>query len=310
MDFEHPGLAYIAKCGEPADEADVLRYADFLRQEAGLGHGPLASLEAIYERFGMPRPARARLTVGRGFVLNPDTGHIVIAEDDLTSVQRFTEGHELFEFLFDVLSPGSPSAHRLRARKEALCDAGSACLLMDAQSFAARIHQLGVSLGSARQLAIEYRVSLTAALRRLVELAPGRHAMVIWSLADVPGASAAKLLNCRARASERRLRRLRIDWARRSDGTFVPRNQAVSVDTSVYRAYEMGVTTNGHDQLPLVGLGGDCRCENKPVTAGSQRRVLSLIHLPDDAGCEPDRYEKSIGDPENGTGARRPTAAA
>jgi len=296
MSFEHPGRAYVTKHGEPADDAEVFRYADFLRKEAGLSPGPLASLDAIYQRFEMPSPARARLTVGRGFVLNSDAGHIVIAEDDQASVQRFTEGHELFELLFKVLSPVTPAASRLLARKEALCDTGSACLLMDMSSYSARILQLGVSLGSARQLAIEYGVSLMAALRRLVELAPGHHATVIWGLGDATDNSTATLRERDSKHLKRNARQLRIEWVRRFDGIFVPRNQAVSVDTSVYRAYELGVTTNGMDHLRLVGLAGDCRCENKPFSVSSQRRVLSLIHLPSDVGCEPHRSRQSVGD--------------
>jgi hypothetical protein len=295
MAYEHPGLAYVSRCGEPADEAGILRYADFLRQEAGLSPGPLASLEAIYQRFGMQRPDLARLPVRRGFVLNSDTGHIVIAEDDPASVQRFTEGHELFELLFAVLPPDTPSILRLFARKESLCDMGSAYLLMDAASYSARIRQLGVSLGSVRQLAVEYRVSLTAALRRVVELAPGRHVMVVWYFGYAPDHSYRESTEHRTVISERRTRRLRIAWAWDSDGTYVPRDQVVPEDTSIYRAYELGLMTAGRDQLGLVGLSGVCLCENKPFRASPERKVMSLIHLPGDIGCESAIPNQEIG---------------
>ncbi|MCI0590811.1 MAG: hypothetical protein L0Y67_04285 [Gammaproteobacteria bacterium] len=281
MSYMHPGCAYVNRYGEPVDELGILRYADFLRREAQLSPGPLANFQAIYEQFGMPRPGRVRLPKGRGFVLNPDTGHIVVAEDDPASVQRFTEGHELFELLFAILPTDASSAQRLRARKEALCDTGSAWLLMDAVSYTTRIRQLGVSLASARQLAIEYGVSLTAALRRVVDLASGQYALVIWHLDETAYHSPTRL-------TERRTRRLYIQWAWGSTGIFIPRDQAISEDTSIYRAYELGLVTISDDQLNLVGLTGACRCESKPFMIGPERKVISLIHLPGDIGCKPD----------------------
>ena len=56
----------------------------------------------VYAAFGMPIPFRVLLEDQQGILLNSFTGMILIREGDPVVRQRFTEGHELMELLFDA----------------------------------------------------------------------------------------------------------------------------------------------------------------------------------------------------------------
>jgi hypothetical protein len=300
MAFDSPGALFVARFGPPTDGEDVQHYVQFLREESGLGTEPPIDLERVYRRFEVPRPKRVPLPNLQGLLVNPEMGLILINQTDPAMRQRFTEGHELVELLFTALPSGMGWAAReqsgvfKQAAKERLCNEGAAELLMPRSSFAPRVTQQGVAFSTARQLAVEYQVSVTAALVQMARVGPGRHAVVLWRMKNKPS-------ELRTQPSVNQLtlfsdppphihpKKLRVEWSLAGPGApFIPTDKSVPVDSSMYHAWQSGKFTYGCHALDLGHgqLRGLFRCENQAFEVEDERQVLSLLHLPGDT-CEP-----------------------
>ncbi len=182
-DYQHPGYAFLNRYGSLQTEADVFHYVDFLRESARLNCRPPVDFTKIYAAFGMPIPLRVPLEDQQGILLNSSTGMILIREGDPVVRQRFTEGHELMELLFDAQADVAQELNLPtwdEARKEKLCDAGAAELLMPKSLFRSHIKHLGTSMETARSLSRIYHTSLIATLIRMVELTSGDYAVSFW----------------------------------------------------------------------------------------------------------------------------------
>lgn len=181
--YQHPGYRFLHQFGSLQSEADVYHYVDFLRQSAGLEGRLPVDLDRIFTHFGMPIPLRVALEDQQGILLDSDRGVILIREGDSIERQRFTEGHELMELLFDAQDVVTAEL-RLKPwdtiRKEKLCDAGAAELLMPQTQFQPHLAHLGTSLGTGRSLCRLYKTSLLATLIRMVQLTKGEHALIFW----------------------------------------------------------------------------------------------------------------------------------
>ena len=182
-DYQHPGYAFLNRYGSLQTEADVFHYVDFLRESARLSCRPPVDFTKIYAAFGMPIPLRVPLEDQQGILLNSSTGMILIREGDPIVRQRFTEGHELMELLFDAQADVVRELNLTNwdeARKEKLCDAGAAELLMPKSLFRSHIQHLGTSMETARSLSRIYHTSLIATLIRMVELTSGEYTISLW----------------------------------------------------------------------------------------------------------------------------------
>ena len=181
--YQHPGYGFLHQFGSLQSEADVYHYVDFLRRSAGLENSLPVNLDRIFTHFGMPIPLRVALEDQQGILLDSDRGVILIREGDPIERQRFTEGHELMELLFDA-QDGVTAELQLQpwdtVRKERLCDAGAAELLMPQSQFQPHLRHLGTSLGTGRSLCRLYKTSLMATLIRMVQLTRGEHALIFW----------------------------------------------------------------------------------------------------------------------------------
>jgi Zn-dependent peptidase ImmA (M78 family) len=302
MAYTHPGRLFAQAHGLPETVEDVLRYVAFLRAEAGLSDQPPIDLNRIYVRFGIPVPRRADLPGQQGLLLNPETGLIIINENDIQPRQRFTEAHELLELLFSQLPGGNSWAARQHGRfkpgaKENFCNRGAAELLMPRSSFLPRVGQRGVSMPTAYQLALEYEVSTTAALVNMARVGPGEHTVVLWRRKHKPSevrgkAPAEQIPLFNGTLGTMPPKRLRVDWAiGRDGGPFIPKDKSVPQDSSIYVAWETGSDTTGKDFLDLGGVYGHCRSENHPFESDGERRVISLLHLPGDRACSGEQPE-------------------
>ena len=296
MTYINPGSEYVRIHGLLAGVEDVMRYAAFLRSEAGVSDEPPIDLSRIYEKFSIPVPRRAELPGQQGLLLNPDTGLIIINENEIETRQRFTEAHELMELMFSEM-PGSNSwAARddgkfKRGKKEALCNRGAAELMMPRSSFLPRVVEQGVSISTADQLAEEFHVSPTAVTVNMGRIGPGEHTVVLWQHRHKPSelkkmSSGDQLSLYGGAAGLAPLKRLRVAWSIGKDGApYVPPHKSVEESSSIYRAWETKLDNEGMDHLKLGPLSGRCTCENHPEEVEGQQVVLSLLHLPDDRDC-------------------------
>lgn len=284
MPYRHPGYAFLEHHGPLQSEADVERYGDFLRQSAQLDDDcPPVSLGRIYTCFGIPIPRQAPLQDQQGILVDGDSGLILIKEDDPLVRQRFTEGHELMELLFDahhqqlgLPQETAPQRGGFNAEgdyKERLCDRGAAALLMPEQSFRARLQMLSMSLQTGRALAKDYQTSLVATLLRMVQLSSGAHALVMWRLGWAT-------VEDKARGSEPP--QLRPGWQAFSAAWSVgklARGQVAGPGSVVAIAPQLSQPLTGTELLMMGGAERRCHLEVLPLRGGRQQCVLALMHL-------------------------------
>ncbi len=296
MTYINPGGEFVRRHGMPQGLDDVLRYAAFLRSEAGLPDKPPVNLTKIYQHFGMPKPRRADLPGQQGLLLNPETGQFVINQNDYATRQRFTEAHELMELLFAELPGGGSWAardngHFKRGEKEALCNRGAAELLMPRSTFLSWIEEQGVSIDTADQLARKFFVSNMAALVNMARVGPGLHWVALWTHGITPEEAQARPKGNQdslfgGPGQESPAKRLRVNWAYGSSGTpYLAPGTPIDEDSSIYQAWKTKANTEGEDQIEVGQFKGKCRCENRSQKVEGKQAVLSLIHLPGDRGC-------------------------
>lgn len=291
-DYLHPGKLFTDEHGRVTNRAGVLRYAAFLRTEAGLDETPPVDLVAIFNHFGIS--SREVPLVGPAGLSNPHAGFILINSNDPLRRQRFSKAHELIELLFAAQSPTSrwsSRGHTLFSSdtEEKLCEEGAAELLMPRSTFLSYVHRWGVSLESGKRLAELYKVSLYAAMIRAVRLGPGQHAFVRWKLSWKPSEKRSLPQDNQMSLFEDFKpqpppKKLRVHQGYSTqDEFFIPTHKSVDSDTSIYRCYEQGKPTRGVDWIDLASVRGYCYCESMPVRfLDEETDVLSVIHLPDD----------------------------
>lgn len=278
--YRHPGRAFLARYGKLRSEDDVFRYVNFLRQESGLEDAPPIALTRIYQHFGIPEPLRAPLDEQQGILVDSNTGIILIKEDDPLVRQRFTEGHELIELLFDAQEQarvGSFLPNWSEQRKERLCDQGAAELLMPQSSFVPRLNQSGISFKAGRSLAMLYQTSLLATLVRMLQYGTGNCALVMWHYALKPSE-----VKQRCSTTGHPQQKLRICWkAQTSDwtGGFIPKDKSITEESLISQAYSSGQPQSGAETIHLGWGSIPCQIEAMPMRQGDRSYVLSLLHL-------------------------------
>jgi hypothetical protein len=296
--YQHPGRLFVARHGQVSEASDVVRYAEFLRRESGLGDEPPIDLAPILRRFGI-LPKRVSLPGQAGLLVNPDSGVIFISSDDPAARQRFSEAHELMELLFSTRSrTPSWSARSLFSdtAKEKLCEVGAAELLMPLSTFKSYVYQWGVSLETGQRLAKLYDVSLTASLLRTVRYGPGYHALVLWRMAHKPTEEQTiphpgQLCLFKDYTPQSPPRKLRVWWGCSMEGgPYIPPHKSAEYDTSIYRVYELGTAVKDLDWIDLGSFCGRCFCESMAVNINGEKCVLSVVHMPEDehsvTGCQ------------------------
>lgn len=291
MAFIHPGHLFVERYGSVTSPEDVTRFAEFLRKEAGLGADPPIDLSRIYSKFQMPEPKLAALEDQQGLLLDPERGIVLIKEDDPVTRRRFTQGHELMEYLFAALPAGKGWAARQTGpfktqTKEKLCNQGAAELLMPRITFLPRVLEYGVSFHSGQRLATEYNVSTTAALVQMARVAPGNYAVVLWRMknkqSEIRSSVSPDQISLFEQSTDKfPPKKLRVEWSLGSpNAPFIPSDKSTPEETSIYRAWSSGDFTDGVDRLNLGNVQGEIRCECQPFDYNGENLVISLMHLP------------------------------
>ncbi len=292
----HPGRLFIEQYGPVEGPEDVVRYAAFLRDEAGIDAEPPVDIGVILKKFGMPTPKRVPLAGQQGVLWDSEAGLILIEERDRPTRQRFSEAHELMEMLFAAMPTRSHAYGRdvgnfKYLTKERLCNAGAAELLTPATTFLPRVHQLGVSFETAWMLAVEYEVSLAASLIRMAIIGPGRHAVVLWRMKNKPSeikrqVPENQLALIEVPSARIARQKLRVEWSFAGDKSlFIPQDKSVSDDCWIHAAWRDRCFTAGPDRLDLGTVQGAFYSENQPFEVQGDWQVISLLHLPGDFEC-------------------------
>ncbi len=283
--YQNPGRLFIEKFGIPRDVDDIIRYADFLRREAGVSNQPPIDLMKIFGRFGIK--SHQVLLVEQQGTSDGLLGFMLIKEDDPATRQRFSEAHELIEFLFHQYKNMPEWRQSYYAThnttKEKLCQKGAAGLLMPQESFVPAMLEHGVSFESASDLAGIFKTSLLATLYRILAECGDERLLVIWRFAlkptqEVNQAQPSLFGNDISLLPQKKLR---IWWSvtsARTNNEFIPPHQSIHDDSIIVKAYETGQFQKGSERFQLKGIYGRYNVEAKKVNVGEQMCILSLLH--------------------------------
>jgi len=290
MNFTNPAQLFLQRHTVSSLD-DIVAYADFLRQQVGVGAEPPIELSKIFTHFGIAPPKYAPLPNQQGLtIFNRGVPTIIVNEADKETRQRFTEAHELIEILFSEL-PGDVRIDRLKenifgTRKERICQLGAANLLMPAESFFPKASQMGVSFHTAELLASEFEVSLIAALFRLADLFPNQAAVVLWKVKNKPSEIDKRMPKEQIElpgfaGTSLPSPKLRVEWSYgKVYNTFIPDHKSVDPTSSVYSAWENDQFTTREESSPFGRYNRQIKFENKPVIINDEKCVLSLIREP------------------------------
>lgn len=286
MTFQDPAEQFLAN-HKVTSKGDVITYTNYLRQEAGLDASPPTDLEVIYGHFNIPLPQKASLPNQEGLtIFDGRAPQILVNEDDPASRQRYTEAHELIEFLFHKL-PGDFRMDRVKQnvfgkKKETICQAGAAHLLMPEKSYSFYCQKWGLSLNTGKRLADLFQVSLMAALFRMADLHKGWAAVILWCMKnkpvelenEVPSQQLSFLANPPAALPPPKLR---VEWSYGEyKNAFIPKDKSIPEDSSVYQAWQNKQNTSSEELLPF-GKGVKGYLENLPLAFGGERYILTLL---------------------------------
>lgn len=283
-----PATSYLASAaGNSSAEKFVTQYADFLLGEISCQGLPV-KLEAIVKQYNID-VYKVSLTGQRG-LSTPDLG-IFLEQDDRDTVQRYSLAHEIMEFLFHRIDQSHPKLNLelladLRKRKEALCELGAANLLMPMKFFKVVVQRMGFNIETGKHLASACQVSLTAALRRMLDTRIRKALLIYFTLSNSSGEfipSAVKQSNMFGPLEfmdpPKKLRVSRTFVSSYGEAGFIPHEKSIESHTSIFKCYESGSPTSGFDELNLVNVKGNFFVESIPVSFAGKRHVLSLIFL-------------------------------
>ena len=288
-----PGLMFINQFGQINSAQDVLAYADFLRKESDQDHFIPVDLSLIFKRFHIPSPIQKPLPgQQQGLLLDARNGIVIINSSDPPSRQKFSQAHELVEFLFNSLPNGKNIGNGwtlkkpggfTESMKEYLCDRTAANLLMPPAYVHSQITQYGANFDCARIISSECEISLSAALVQVARISRGCHSVVLWKLKNKPSEIKNEVSNAQLGFFDDPIShpamKLRVEWSMGSESApFIPKDKSVEETSLIYKAWQTGSFTAREECLCLDGRKSRWfQTENLPFPIDGGTQVLSLI---------------------------------
>jgi len=287
-----PGRMFIKTYGEVDSAKDVLAYVDFLRKESGLDGLIPVNLAHIFHRFQIPDPIQRPLPGQQGLLVDAKNGIILINANDPPSRQKFSQAHELVEFLFNALPNGKNIGNGwllkrpggfTESMKEYLCNCSAANLLMPPEYVNNRIKQIGANIDCARAISAECEISLSAALVQLARTSPGNHSVVLWTLKNKPSEIKNKIPENQPSFFDNNkpepIKKLRVVWSMGSEtAPFIPKDKSIEETSLVYESWRTDAFTSGKERLCLDGRKSAWyHTQNLPFNLEGKTQVLSLI---------------------------------
>ena len=287
-----PGLMFINQFGKIYSAQDVLAYADFLRKESGQESVIPVDIYLIFKRFQIPSPIQKPLPGQQGLLLDAKNGIVIINSNDPPSRQKFSQAHELVEFLFNSLPNGKDIGNGWMLKKpggfsesmkEYLCNWTAANILMPPAYVADQINQHGTNFGCARLISNECEISLSAALVQVARTSRGSHSVILWIMKNKPSEIKGKIPVAQLglfddKPSQPALK-LRVEWSMGSENApYIPKDKSVEETSLIFKAWQTGSFTSGEECLCLDGRKSRWfQTENLPFPVDGGTQVLSLI---------------------------------
>jgi len=292
VSFISPGRLFIQKQKTITSLEDVLAYAEFLREEAGLVGILPVDLNKIFEHFMIPNAKSVPLTQQQGLLLDAERGIILINSSDPEKRQKFTEAHELVEMLFSELPQGKDLGGGWRLQrpggfkehtKEFLCNCAAANLLMPPYYVQSLITKHGVNFDCARIIADTCDVSFSAALVQVARHGNNADFVILWRMknkpADLKNMTGAAQLTMFEVENTTPPKKLRVEWCLGgSNSIFIPKDKSIDNSSCIYQAWETNSCTAGTVKIAINARNSVWySSENLPFAINDERYVISLM---------------------------------
>lgn len=285
MSFVSPGRLYLEKQKTIQDCDDVLAYAEFLRNEAGVNGVLPVDINKIFTHFRIPDPILTPLPQQQGMLLDSDRGVILINSTDPEKRQKFTKVHELVEMLFSELPQGRlnrPGGFKEHT-KETLCNWTAANLLMPVDYVNDQIKQRGVNFECATRIADKCDVSFSAALVQMAQNSGDGYFVALWRMknkpADFKNQPDASQMTMFGVDTAMALQKLRVEWCLGSSPQLhIPKDKSTENNSCIYQAWKISKFTSG--KLKIVFSTRNAAwfsSENMPFTSNNEKYVISLM---------------------------------
>lgn len=280
---KNPATKFLQQAQSRSIQELIEGYARYLLSEAGAFLLPV-ELDRVLAHFNIPK--RVVGLAGQRALTTPDL-IILVEEGDRQTVQSFSTAHELMELLYIALDHGD-GAHvsddvfaAFKTSKEEWCERGAAELVMPRQLVLPEVQLLDPGLGGGGYLAQRCGVSLTAALRRLLELKEVHGAVVVWRY----GHSSRQYVPSRLGQSNffgdltamDPPPKLRVARVYPGLDVYIPLEKSVEDTTHIYQAFANGGESRGVDMLDLGTVKGSFYTESLLVTWSGEPVVLSVL---------------------------------
>lgn len=260
----------------------MAKFVNLLRKRAGIDGLPVKLEEVIYY-YDLKEPKLEELGGNvRGIMVSKDLP-LVVNEADRETVRKFSLAHEIMELFWQHYEDygGTESLHYpilADEAKEGLCNVGATELLMPSQPFYHLTENKGLSLQSAKEIASICELSLTATLRRMVQMGVERSCFVIWHKEKDHQKQGAKLMEVKNSRKSKDLLTVRLFTAS-PDAGYINHEATVGEDTHIYESFETNNTVKGKDYLNLGNPKGRFYTESFPFDGENGRDVRTLIHI-------------------------------
>lgn len=285
MSFVSPGRLYLEKQKKIQDRDDVLAYAEFLRNEAGVNGVLPVDINKIFTHFRIPDPILTPLPQQQGMLLDADRGVILINSTDPEKRQKFTKIHELVEMLFSELPHGKlnrPGGFK-EYTKEMLCNWTAANLLMPVDYVKEQIKQQGVNFECATRIADTCDVSFSAALVQMAQNSGEEYFVALWRMKNKPAdfkkqidASQMSMFGVDASMDPKKLR---VEWCLGANPQLrIPKDKSTEKNSCIYQAWETSKFTSGNVKIVFGTRNATWfSSENMPFASNDEKYVISLM---------------------------------
>lgn len=280
---KNPATSFLQIARSSSVQELIEGYARHLLSEAGAFMLPV-DLDQVLAHFGIPK--RSVGLAGQRALTTPDLT-ILVEEGDRHTVQTFSTAHELMELLYVALDHGDGAhisddlVNEFTHAKEKWCERGAAEVVMPRELLLPEVHELDPGLSGGRYVAQRCRVSLTAALRRLLELKGVRGAVVVWRHGHSPRQYVPSRVGQANFFGDPTAMdppgRLRVARVYPGLDVYIPLEKSVDDSTHIYQAYANGGESRGTDVLDFGSVKGSFYSESLSVTWSGEQRVLSVL---------------------------------
>lgn len=266
--YINPGQLFVERNGLPESIDDIFSYTDFLYLESGVSYEPPIDISAIYKHFGIIGPIKKSFSE-QGGISDPLNGKVWINNEDSQTRQRFSEAHELMEFLFSVDENIMKIMNLSHKDKERICDMGAARIIMPISSFTRYLTQMDVCIETGLYLSRIYNSSLMSTFIHMVSNLNEPHIVVFWRYMNKPSDKYNQ---------EKRIRVEYCCYPYKHNKLFIPRYRSINESSKLYLFLNGHLENTWEEEINIHNIIGKCKINASKLIFNGEEILVTLIN--------------------------------